>query len=157
MDFFGYFGVAAAQAMLGVIITAMLTFVVFTFGSLLVAIQVASGQLTLRIIATTLLRNGVVRYATGLLVFTLLFAIRAIDRMQTRVFQLVVFVAGFLGVLCLAAFLCFIDYTARLLRSISIVAHVRKEGLELIEHVYPHPSIDLHRPESRRENLAHRA
>jgi hypothetical protein len=33
----------------------MTAFIVFTFGSLLVAIQIASGQLTPRIIATTLL------------------------------------------------------------------------------------------------------
>ena len=36
-----------------IVITMALSFVVFTFGSLLVAIQVASGQLTPRIIATT--------------------------------------------------------------------------------------------------------
>jgi hypothetical protein len=35
---------------------------VFTFGSMLVAIQVASGQLTLRIIATALLRTNVIRF-----------------------------------------------------------------------------------------------
>mgnify|MGYP003693892103 CR=1 FL=1 len=45
------------------------------FGSLLVAIQVAGGQLTPRIIATTLLRNNVVRYSVGLFVFTLVFAV----------------------------------------------------------------------------------
>ena len=55
-------GVPGAQAMLNAIITATLSFVVFTFGSLLVALQVASGQLTPRIIATVLVRNDVVRY-----------------------------------------------------------------------------------------------
>jgi uncharacterized membrane protein len=54
-------GVSGAQAMLNALITATLSFVVFTFGSLLVALQVASGQLTPRIIATILLRNNVVR------------------------------------------------------------------------------------------------
>ena len=47
------FSASGAQAMLEAIITMALSFVVFTFGSLLVAIQVASGQLTPRIIATT--------------------------------------------------------------------------------------------------------
>ena len=45
------------QAALETIITLTLTFIVFTFGSMLVAIQVASGQLAPRIIATTLLRS----------------------------------------------------------------------------------------------------
>src|SRR5215213_3705184 len=56
------------------IFTANLSFVVFTFGSLLVAIQVASGQMTPRIIATTLLRDDVVKYTVGLFIFSLLFA-----------------------------------------------------------------------------------
>jgi uncharacterized membrane protein len=46
---------SGTQSALQTIITLMLSFIVFTFGSLLVAIQVASGQLTPRIIATTLL------------------------------------------------------------------------------------------------------
>jgi hypothetical protein len=42
--------------------TSTSSFIVFTFGSMLVAIQVASGQLTLRIIATALLRTNVIRF-----------------------------------------------------------------------------------------------
>jgi uncharacterized membrane protein len=60
------FAVPGAQALLQAIVTSTLSFVVFTFGSLLVAIQVASAQMTPRIIATTLLRNNVVRYTVGL-------------------------------------------------------------------------------------------
>jgi len=63
-----------ARSVLETLITMNLSFLVFTFGSLLVAIQVASGQYTPRIIATTLLSNTVIRYTVGLFVFTLLFA-----------------------------------------------------------------------------------
>src|SRR5215467_1537269 len=52
-------GTTGAEAMLNAIVTATLSFVVFTFGSLLVALQVASGQMTPRIIATILVRNNV--------------------------------------------------------------------------------------------------
>ena len=72
-------GVTGAQAMFNAVITLALSFIVFTFGSFLVAIQVASGQYTPRIIATTLLRDNVIRYTAGLFVFTLLFAIKAGD------------------------------------------------------------------------------
>lgn len=57
-----------AAALYRTVITLTLSFLVFTFGSLLVAIQVAGGQLTPRIIATILLRNNVVRYSVGLFV-----------------------------------------------------------------------------------------
>ena len=41
------FGVKGAEALLQATVTAALSFLVFTFGSLLVALQVASGQMTL--------------------------------------------------------------------------------------------------------------
>jgi uncharacterized membrane protein len=135
------FGVPGAEAMLNTIITATLSFVVFTFGSLLVALQVASGQLTPRIIATILIRNNVVRYTTGLFIFTLLFAVSARNTMQDNVFQLAIFVAACLGILCFAAFLFLIDYAGRLLRPISIVSHVGRAGIAVIDSVYPDPSL----------------
>jgi uncharacterized membrane protein len=134
-------GAAGAQAMLNAIITATLSFIVFTFGSLLVALQIASGQMTPRIIAPILVRDNVVRYTTGLFIFTLLFAISAINKIQGSVFQLVAFVAACLGLLCFAAFLFLIDYAARLLRPISIVNLVGKAGLAVIEGSYPATSV----------------
>ena len=74
------FGVEGARSLYQTIITLTLSFVVFTFGSLLVAIQIASGQLTPRIIATTLLRDRVIKYTVGLNVFTMLFAVSALNR-----------------------------------------------------------------------------
>ena len=69
--------VEGSQALYQTAITLTLSFLVFTFGSLLVAIQVASGQLTPRIIATALLRDNVVRYSVGLFTFTLLLSVMA--------------------------------------------------------------------------------
>ena len=133
------FSAAGAQALLEAIITMTLSFIVFTFGSLLVAIQVAGGQLTPRVIATILLRDNVVRYTVGLFVFTLLFAISALNRIKGTGDQLVLFVAALLGLLSMAAFLYLIDYAARLLRPVSILSRVGEDGLAVIEAVYPQP------------------
>jgi uncharacterized membrane protein len=130
-------GVAGAQALYQTVITLTLSFIVFTFGSLLVAIQVASGQLTPRIIATTLLRNNVVRYSVGLFVFTLIFAVMALDRLETTVHEMVTLLTALLGITCMATFLFLIDYAARLLRPISILGRVGDEGLAVIKSVYP--------------------
>ena len=81
------FGVKGAEALLQATVTATLSFLAFTFASLLVALQVASGQLTPRIIATILLSNNIVRYTVGLFIFTLLFSIGAQNRMETTVYQ----------------------------------------------------------------------
>jgi uncharacterized membrane protein len=126
-----------AEATLQLVVTATLSFVVFTFGSLLVAIQVASAQMTPRIIATTLLRNDVVKYTVSLFIFTLLFALTSQNRIDKDVPELVVFVAALLGISCFAAFFYLIDYASRLLRPISILSHVGQGGLAVIASVYP--------------------
>jgi hypothetical protein len=94
-------------------ITLNLSFLVFTFGSLLVAIQVAGGQYTPRIIATTLLRDNVIRTMVG--VFPRHAGLRGAGaaRMNETVNQLDVFVVASLGVVSVMAFLFLIDYAAR--------------------------------------------
>ena len=135
-------GVTGALAMFNAVITLTLSFIVFTFGSLLIAIQVASGQYTPRIIATTLLRDNVIRCTVGLFVFTFLFAIKAADRTETSVHQFVAFVTGLLGLICIVAFLFLIDYAARMLRPVSLVRSVGEYGLEVMESVYPQQSAE---------------
>lgn len=129
--------VAGAQALFETVITLTLSFMVFTFGSLLVAIQIASGQLTPRIIATTLLRDEVIKYTVGLNVFTLLLAISALNRTAGSVFELVTVVVALLGIACIASFLFLIDYAARLLRPVRIVALVCDQGMEVARSMYP--------------------
>ena len=131
--------VEGAQALFQTVITLTLSFLVFIFGSLLVAIQVAGGQLTPRIIATTLLRDNVVRYSVGLFVFTLVLAVMSLNRLHGHVYQIVVFVTGVLGIACLTDFLFFIDYAARLLRPVSVLTRVGESGLAVIDAVYPDP------------------
>ena len=134
------FALPGAQALLQAVVTATLSFVVFTFGSLLVAIQVAGAQLTARIIATTLLRNDVVKYTVGLFIFTLMFALSAQNRMEKDVHQFVMLMVALLAIFSFAAFLYLIDYASRLLRPISILAHVGANGLVVIESTYPDQS-----------------
>ncbi len=129
--------VNGAQALYQTVITLTLSFMVFTFGSLLVAIQIAGGQLTPRIIATTLLRDNVVRSSVGLFVFTLIFAVMALNRLENDVPELVAFITALLGIGCMAAFLFLIDYAARLLRPVSILAKIGDDGLKVVESVYP--------------------
>jgi uncharacterized membrane protein len=128
--------VEGAKALFQTVITLTLSFIVFTFGSLLVALQVASGQLTPRIIATTLLRDNVVRYSVGIFVFTLLLAVMSLDRLQGQVHQLATLVVGTLGIACMVTFLFLIDYAARLLRPVSILTRVGGMGIEVVESVY---------------------
>ena len=129
---------AGARTMIETIVTMNLSFLVFTFGSLLVAIQVAGGQYTPRIIATTLLRDNAIRFTVGYFVFTLLFTLRVLTRMgDETVHQFNTFIASLLGLVSLVVFLYLIDYAARLLRPVSIVQRVGKSGIAVIQSVYP--------------------
>ena len=136
----GFFALKAsdAQAALDRIFTLNLSFLVFTFGSLLVAIQVAGGQYTPRIIATTLLRDNVIRFIVGLFVFTMLWAHRTlVELSDAQVPQFQIFLAVVLGLISLIAFLVLIDYAARFLRPVSLVARVSRSGITVIDRVYP--------------------
>ena len=131
-----------ARVLLEAFATITLSFVVFTFGSLLIAIQVASAQLTPRLIATTLLRNRVVKYTVGLFIFTLMFALSAQNLMDKEVHQLVMLLATVLGICSFAAFFHLIDYASRLLRPISLLAHVGAAGIAVTESIYPEAGHD---------------
>jgi len=141
------------QAAVQTIITLVLSFLVFTFGSLLVAIQVASGQLSPRIIATTLLRDNVIRFSVGQFVFTLLFAIGTAARIDDKVPHLLVWVSAVLGMASIVTFLFLIDYAARLLRPVSIVWRVGELGIDVIESVYPRQISETDSPSPPRPEL----
>jgi uncharacterized membrane protein len=126
-----------ARTGLQVFIAAILSFIVFTFGSLLVAIQVASSQLTPRIIATTLLRNDPIRCIVALFVLTMAFSVGVLVRTESKVPYLLLTVSLVLSATSIAAFLYLIDYAARLLRPVSIMWRVGDQGLAVLEDVYP--------------------
>jgi uncharacterized membrane protein len=148
-------GLQAAETMLQTVITLNLSFMVFTFGSLLVAIQVASGQMTPRIIATALLKDNVVRYSVGLFVFTLLFAVGTLGRTEKEVHQLPVFAAAILGISSITVFLYLIDYASRLLRPVSIATYIGKMGIEVIASVYSQPTKSPQSPATADHEIEH--
>lgn len=146
----GFMGLTAeaAYSSLDRIFTLALSCLVFTFGSMLVAIQVASGQYTPRIIATTLLRDNVIRWIVGIFVFTLMWVHRTMAELGTEpeVPQFQVALGMFFGGLCLIAFIVLIDYSAKLLRPVSLVGRIGGQGIAVIESVYPDPTRPVNAP-----------
>jgi uncharacterized membrane protein len=133
-----FLGEAAPRVIVQTIVNLSLTFLIFILGSLLVAIQVAGGQLTPRIIAATLLSNNALRFIIGLLIFTFLFAMGTSARLEAGPAHLTALIASLLGLASLAAFLFLIDYAARMLRPVSILWLVGEKGRAAIRDVYPH-------------------
>jgi len=105
---------------------------------MIVAIQVASGQLTPRIIATTLLRDKAIRWSVGLFVYVLLLAISVRTRIDTLP-RFLVSLTGILALISVIVFMFLIDHAARLLRPVNIVWRIARQGLKVIDDVYPDP------------------
>ena len=150
------FSISAAEASgaMDTIVNLTIAFIVFTFGSMLVALQVASAQMTPRIIATTLLRDNTIRFTVGLFVFTMLLAVGTKSRLDDPLLAPMVTLAILTGIASIAAFLFLIDYTARLLRPTAICQRVAERGIGVIETVYPDMIEPPHAPRRRRETPA---
>jgi hypothetical protein len=117
--------VDVVQTVLQMFIAAMLS--LFTFSSLLVAIQIVSAQLTPRIIATTLLRDHTIRLTAALFVLSFVFDLGLLARTQTEVLYVPLTVSLILTVGSIGAFLYLMDYAARLLRP-SVFVHWTSRG-----------------------------
>ena len=120
------------------VIASTIAFLVFTFSSLLVAIQVASGQLTSRIIATTLLRDRGIRWSVALFVYALASAVAVKSRVDVIPHSFVSLM-GIAGLSSVVVFLFLIDHAARLLRPVSIVGRIAQQGIKVFDDVYPNP------------------
>jgi hypothetical protein len=55
--------------------------------------------------------------------------------------QLVALLTAILGIACIANFLFLIDYAARLLRPVSVVASLGNDGELVVMAVYPEPTV----------------
>jgi uncharacterized membrane protein len=141
---FGY-SPDGARAVLGVLVGSMLTFIVFVLSATLIVVQLASGQLTPRVIALVLAKPGV-KVALGTLTFTYAYTLAALGRVEERVPDLHVSVAVFLNLLCIVVFFLFVQRLSAGLRPASLTLLVADHARQVIEQVYP-AAYDPERPE----------
>jgi uncharacterized membrane protein len=125
-----------AQAVLSSMSASLFTFVVFVASVLLVAVQLASTQLSPRIIGI-IFRDRVTKYALTLFVSCFSFSIAALARITESVPTVTTRVAAYSGVISLAAFLYLIDHAGRALRPSGALSAVGRNGRRMIESVYP--------------------
>jgi uncharacterized membrane protein len=115
------FSVEGAQAILGGLSSSMLTFIVFAVSGLLLAVQIASGQLTPRIISLVFARP-MLRISVGVFVFAYAFTLAALGRIETvRVPELLVTVAVLLTLVSIAVFFWFVQQLGTGLRPVFIL------------------------------------
>jgi uncharacterized membrane protein len=125
-----------ARAVLGTMAASMFTFIVFVCSALLVAVQLASAQLTPRIIAIVF-RDPGTKFALTVFVFTFTFALAVLVRINDSVPLLTARFSAYSCLASLAVFLYLIDHVGKTLRPSGALRSVARLGREVIENVYP--------------------
>jgi len=130
-------GANAAQSVLQTLAGSMFTFIVFLSSTLLLVVQLASAQLSPRIIGFVF-RDHVTRFSLTLFTFTFTFTLAVLLRIQgDMVPKLTTWLAEFLFLLSMAAFLFLIDHVGKTLRPSGALYAVARRGHREIQSVYP--------------------
>jgi uncharacterized membrane protein len=114
----------------------MLTFIVFLSSSLLLVVQLASAQLTPRIIGVVF-RDRVTRFALTLFTFTFTFTLAVLVRIHASVPGVTPHLAAYLCLLSVGVFLFLIDHVGKKLRPSGALQAVARLGHAVIQNVYP--------------------
>jgi uncharacterized membrane protein len=126
----------SAQAIMSTVSSSMLTLMVLVCSAVLVAVQLASAQLTPRIIAL-IYRNPFRKIALAVFAFTFTFSVGVLARLDGVVPWLTAYVAAYGFLLNLALFLFFIEGMGKTLRPSSALRFVALLGRKVIRAVYP--------------------
>jgi len=129
-------GADTARTIIGTVAASMFTLVVVSSSAVLVAVQLASAQLTPRIIALVY-RSPIRKLCISVFVFTFTFSVGTLVRIESSVPFLTTYVAAYGFLLNLALFLYFIDGVGKALRPSSALQFVGIAGREVIQSVYP--------------------
>ena len=131
-------GIDTARLIIGTVTGSMFSMMVVVTSAMLVAVQLASAQLTPRVI-TLLYRNRVRKLVLAVFACTFTFSLSLLVRLETSVPLLTGYVAAYSFLLNLILFLYFIDSIGKTLRPSTIVGTIAHDGRQVIESVYPLP------------------
>lgn len=125
-----------ARMILGAFTSSMLTLVVFVVSSLLIVVQLASAQLTPRIIGMVFAHRGL-KWVLSIFTFAYAYTIAASGRIEDTTPQLPVAFAICCNLVCIPLFFWFAQRLGSALRPIAVLQIVADEGRAVVESVYP--------------------
>ena len=126
----------SAMVIMGTVASSMFSLVVLVSSALLVAVQIASGQLTPRVI-TIIYRNPYRKFALSTFAFTFTYSMGLLARIETIVPWFTGYLATYGFILNLILFLYFIDSAGKSLRPSIILQTVAFYERAVISSVYP--------------------
>jgi uncharacterized membrane protein len=126
------------RTVIATLAAAMLTFVVFLSSTLLVALQLASAQLTPRIIGFVF-RDRTTKLSLTAFVYTFTLSVALLIRIEGDVPLITPELAIWGSVASLCTFFYLIDHIGKILRPSGILKRMGSVGREVINSVYPKP------------------
>lgn len=131
-----HFSPDGARAVLQALAGSMLTFIVFVLSALLIAVQLAIGQLTPQVLAVVFARPKV-KAVLAMLTFTYVYTLSALGRIEGRVPDLHVSIAVLLNLACIGAFFLFVQQLSVGLRPTAVMREVADLGQRVVRGIYP--------------------
>ncbi len=135
-------GPDSARAVVGTIATSMLSFTGLVFSVTMLVLQLASNQLSPRVMRT-FLRDRANQVVLGVFVGTFLYALLVLRRITSQtdlepfVPALSVWLAVVLVMLSIGLFIYYLHHMAQAIRPVSVMVSVAKETRSAIERLYP--------------------
>jgi uncharacterized membrane protein len=130
------FGPSGAAAVLSGLASSLLSLIVFAFSILLLAIQIAGGQLSPRIIAR-IFRTRLLKLALSAFVFSYAYSLAALSRIGERVPQLPVALAIFASLTSLALFIYLVQRIGEAFRPGTVMTTIAAETRDVVVAMYP--------------------
>lgn len=130
------FDPSTAQALLGTLAASMFTFIVFVCSALLITVQLASAQLTPRLIGLVL-QHRIINLALMVFVFTFTLALGALIRIKGAVPLLTAYTAVYTCLASLLVFFYLVGSVCNVLRPSGALGLAARLGREVIKSVYP--------------------
>ena len=125
-----------ARTVIGTVAASMFTLVVVSSSAILVTVQLASAQLTPRIV-TLVYRSRIRKFCISAFVFTFTFSVGALVRIENNAPLVTSYAAAYGFLINLALFLYFIDGMGKALRPSSALQVIGLAGRNVIQSVYP--------------------
>jgi uncharacterized membrane protein len=132
------FSPAGASAVVSALSSSLLALIVFAFSILLLAIQIAGGQLSPRVIAR-IFRTRLLKVTLSAFVFSYTYSLAALARIGDRVPQLPVALAIAASLSSLAIFIYLVQRIGEEFRPGTVMTLVAAETRRVIDAMYPDP------------------
>jgi uncharacterized membrane protein len=132
------FGLEGSRAVAGALASSLLTFIVFAFSIILLAVQVAGAQLSPRVIAR-IFEGHLIKVVLSAFVFSFAYTVADLGRIEDRVPQLPMLVAVLSSLFSLALFLYLIQMASQGLRQGVVLTRVAADTRTVIAALYANP------------------